>query len=922
MDKINLLSDNLLEAMNIIAENAKSSIHYDQTVIATIVNDSDRFSGKYEVETDTQHFTAVVQANDTSRYMKQDKVYVLIPQGDYNNDKIILGGVVENTDLFEYITPTDQLYDMIDGPSLMGADTAYLTNQQKKVFLGSWSDKNMINSAFFDKFGFSVVIKTTGELPEDMIDYGIDFEISYQGEAAGSTHLIFNAQSHMIGNVYRFILPSRQEIIFDNYNHKAISAIKATAYWAPILDEVQDSQWQIQISDLRFYSGFGLGNRSQDIYKLYSLGDNYYYQSGQVKTVNLIHLTYKDKWEVADVPENIIWQKSLRPLNIDDLSTDAYWVNIGDTTSDSKLVKMDITLPTTQVRAILPDGKIVDYIEYLNKGQMQAYQSEELPQIQFSFPVDYSQGQYLFYNQDNTIIAENDVNVVRRIEPQIDGVELTDDSLVMWEYSTNSMMNIVPPENEYQQYLDFTVKSKYTKGLDNTIKCIIVNQGLMYTGQITCEFGYPTWMTSACTLEVIGAPRYLDMTKHGIDNETYKYEMQARVFDRDGVNRTDKLLAPVIWELDGYRHKITIINQDTQIKYDPIYGSYYGATLQAYVDGDSLMVGNLKIIVSGKWQDNSDVVSYISVPFSPEGQCSAVDGPKYLTKVNGTVQYTQDSPANKYVIYDDIGRPTSQIELSIEGIPAEKVEVKNSELLVHSSDIMAGIQYSLIGRQNGNVVWQEPFYVLDNRAPIGQTSTLVSTKIDELENKAIYISNATSKVIGMISQADAPYKVGGRSGEETPPKDNSLRIASSDDVYIDCSYQSDGAYHGKFYVNGSVVLDAANTTTSDRNQKHDIDYDYEQYEKLFKELRPATFKYNNGTSDRRHLGFIAQDIKESLDNNDISTQEFAGYCEDANGCSLRYDEFVSLNTAMIQQLLRRVEMLENKLKEYERKESE
>lgn len=112
------------------------------------------------------------------------------------------------------------------------------------------------------------------------------------------------------------------------------------------------------------------------------------------------------------------------------------------------------------------------------------------------------------------------------------------------------------------------------------------------------------------------------------------------------------------------------------------------------------------------------------------------------------------------------------------------------------------------------------------------------------------------------------------------------------------------------YIEASVSI----TVPSDVDVKHDISYDLDKYEDMYNALLPCTFKYNNGTSDRDHWGFIAQDFKGALIDNGLTTQEAAAYVEHediGNGsCGIRYSEFISLNTWQIQKLKKRVEALE------------
>lgn len=128
-----------------------------------------------------------------------------------------------------------------------------------------------------------------------------------------------------------------------------------------------------------------------------------------------------------------------------------------------------------------------------------------------------------------------------------------------------------------------------------------------------------------------------------------------------------------------------------------------------------------------------------------------------------------------------------------------------------------------------------------------------------------------------------------------------------------------------------VYAEVGTINTSDRRKKNSITYDLTKYEKFFLELKPTPYKMNNGTSNRLHIGFIAQDIEENLANNGLTSLDFAGFIKSPEYSevtrsgvplegaeivdyryALRYGEFVALNTYMIQQLYKRVEKLEGK----------
>lgn len=81
-------------------------------------------------------------------------------------------------------------------------------------------------------------------------------------------------------------------------------------------------------------------------------------------------------------------------------------------------------------------------------------------------------------------------------------------------------------------------------------------------------------------------------------------------------------------------------------------------------------------------------------------------------------------------------------------------------------------------------------------------------------------------------------------------------------------------------------------------------------------LKPSKFKYNNGISGRFYHGFIAQEVKESLGEEDIAV-----YVEQKDGTKgLRYEEFIADLVATVQmqneRLLeqdKRIKILEEKL---------
>lgn len=117
--------------------------------------------------------------------------------------------------------------------------------------------------------------------------------------------------------------------------------------------------------------------------------------------------------------------------------------------------------------------------------------------------------------------------------------------------------------------------------------------------------------------------------------------------------------------------------------------------------------------------------------------------------------------------------------------------------------------------------------------------------------------------------------------------------------------------------------------TSDRREKKDIEYNMDKYSDFFLDLKPTQYKFVHNNSNRYHIGFISQDIEESLNKHGLLSTDFAGFIKspvrDEKDASiindykygLRYSEFIALNTYMIQKLYTKIDELESKIKQLE-----
>lgn len=103
--------------------------------------------------------------------------------------------------------------------------------------------------------------------------------------------------------------------------------------------------------------------------------------------------------------------------------------------------------------------------------------------------------------------------------------------------------------------------------------------------------------------------------------------------------------------------------------------------------------------------------------------------------------------------------------------------------------------------------------------------------------------------------------------------------------------------------------------SSDKKLKNNIEDIDDKYNKFFDDLKPKTFYFNEGVADdKKHIGFIAQDILKSqeLINEDLSMVEEV---KEHNTYNLDKREIIALNTWQIQLLKKQVQEQQKQIDE-------
>lgn len=231
--KSNFFENQILEAIETVTTGIVSKLKFDQTILCTITDDSNKQNGIYEVTDKTSTFTAT--SSDTS-YTKDMVVYVLIPQGKYENQKTIIGKYVDDTaTAINHVASTENIIEIKKFSSLDASCEGWeqdstkwsllankKNNQNDKITLSelfniSWDE----NTNIYTCVGLKAKFKT--RLHDYLIkkgSYGLVLTLQgYKANDEGELKIfqdeyIFN-NSEMYGDPYNYNDYVEHDIVFD-----------------------------------------------------------------------------------------------------------------------------------------------------------------------------------------------------------------------------------------------------------------------------------------------------------------------------------------------------------------------------------------------------------------------------------------------------------------------------------------------------------------------------------------------------------------------------------------------------------------------------------------------------------------------------------------------------------------------------------
>lgn len=298
--------EEFFKSIDVIVEQRLSDLSYDKTVIATIIDDSNKARGYYVVTDGTIRFDAY--ANDMN-YKTDDQVRVTIMNGDWSQKKFIVGLYVDDgtNSAVTYVPPLSNVFQTDFSKSSVEKDSitsfTLLTNDTitskpiwgKHIVPGSSEYTLQAN-------GIYNVITLSGDFQTDLGSlkaggYGLRLDLYIQPQVDSDERIVkfitFDS-SEMIGNPYSFVIDSRQEKQVAIASQGIVTEIVLSVYQGVKYDDEGESTSNlfynkddalIDLSPIYFKNiSIGFGSNLTDIednsLKIYTLDSTTYKYNG------------------------------------------------------------------------------------------------------------------------------------------------------------------------------------------------------------------------------------------------------------------------------------------------------------------------------------------------------------------------------------------------------------------------------------------------------------------------------------------------------------------------------------------------------------------------------------------------------------------------------------------------------------------
>lgn len=293
----------MCQAVDTLITHRLKDITYDKTIICEIIDDSDKEKGHYIVSDGTIKFDAYSESN---KYRKSNQVYVIIPQGDYSQQKVILSKYTASNanEPMVYISPLGTMVTMTDNLiSNASIDSSILANDntttkliwQSNLKEDPYSTLDIQNNSIYTSLGIKAKFKC--QLNNQALregNYGLRLDLFSDSTADNEEEYIVTSiyldTDDMFGDPYNFITYFEQEKMFDisnlnsiwgmnlylyqNKNFKYYDSNKTELQMLPTTYSIGTEEYQLEdnifVSDIYIAFGNDMNKISDNTFEIYT----------------------------------------------------------------------------------------------------------------------------------------------------------------------------------------------------------------------------------------------------------------------------------------------------------------------------------------------------------------------------------------------------------------------------------------------------------------------------------------------------------------------------------------------------------------------------------------------------------------------------------------------------------------------------
>ena len=538
-------SEQILDSVQILTTEALKKVTFDRTEICEIISQDQQMPAKYLVSNDNLKFYAYSDDED-KEYKEGSKVYVRIPNGDYNLEKVITGkySADESTQLL-YTNPFDDLVSSKSLQLLEGQDNCLTLTINSSVQQNNTITKPISfsynKSTPFNYLGFDCGFDTMSLYGQYKGTYKVFIELLDSNQTPliecdlYSTDLYGNPYSLVPNLTFQHLFNFDQDLDitlikyaritlkdcggFGFEDLRQIFLTSATLYFGYAKDEIfsigeegdSDSLTLVLKSDPTTsgmeYSKSPHENLNRTVFLEWnyndSLGIPHIFNEDQLPDLDLFH-EYHIYWmqytnninhKVSGLPDEYCWKWKQVETDTDKAFRCNFELNNNYANDQYRVViKYKIDEEDKDYQYIQSDGLIF-------KSKVQTTTVETASQVRESLRIVLkdSGGMYNYYGLDGHITDSSLTGPYRIGFEFYDSMSATDIESVEWFFppEENSMIVFDSLENNtgiYETFEEcdayFNIKKKHSGAeMNNTIRCRVQLQSQEREGSITLNFG-------------------------------------------------------------------------------------------------------------------------------------------------------------------------------------------------------------------------------------------------------------------------------------------------------------------------------------------------------------------------------------------------------------------------------------------------